>query len=82
MVGALPDTLGGLRDRVLLLLGFAGAFRRSELVSLNVEDLSLTSAGLVVRLRRSKTDQERQGRPVGIPYGAQPNTCPVRAVQA
>lgn len=80
MVGALPDTLGGLRDRALLLLGFAGAFRRSELVGLDVADLTFTSAGLVVRLRRSKTDQEGQGRPVGIPYGAQPDTCPVRAV--
>lgn len=82
MVGALPDTLGGLRDRALLLLGFAGAFRRSELVGLNVEDLSVTGAGLVVTLRRSKTDQEGTGRPVGIPYGSSADTCPVRAVQA
>src|SRR5205814_793616 len=47
-----------LRERALLLLGFAGAFRRSELVSLDVEDLEFSRAGLVVRLRRSKTDQE------------------------
>jgi len=48
----------GLRDRALLLLGFAGAFRRSELVSLDVGDLEFTPRGVRVQLRRSKTDQE------------------------
>jgi integrase len=71
-----------LRDRALLLLGFAGAFRRSELVSFDVEDLELSRAGLAVRLRRSKTDQEGQGRRVGIPRGQRAETCPVRALQA
>ena len=70
-----------VRDRALLLLGFAGAFRRSELVSLNVEDLELGRAGIVVHLRRSKTDQEGQGRKIGIPRGAG-MTCPVAALQA
>ncbi|MBA3532882.1 MAG: integrase, partial [Ardenticatenales bacterium] len=51
------DTLGQ-RDRALLLIGFAGAFRRSELVSLDVADITFVSAGVVVTLRRSKTDQE------------------------
>ena len=71
----------GLRDRALLLLGFAGAFRRSELVSLDVDDLEFTPRGVRVQLRRSKTDQEAQGRPVGVPYGATPETCPVQAVE-
>jgi integrase len=71
----------GLRDRALLLLGFAGAFRRSELVALNFEDCVFTRDGLVVTVRRSKTDQEGQGRRVGIPYGSTPETCPVRTVQ-
>jgi integrase len=71
----------GLRDRALLLLGFAGAFRRSELVSLDVEDLEFTPRGVRVQLRRSKTDQEAQGRPVGVPYGVTPETCPVQAVE-
>jgi len=81
MLGQVPDTLPGLRDRALLLLGFAGAFRRSELVSLLVADVDVQRDGLVVNLRRSKTDQLGQGRKVGIPYGSRPETCPVRAVQ-
>jgi integrase len=65
-----------------MLVGFAGAFRRSELVGLNIEDLEFNEDGLVVHLRRSKTDPEGQGRKVGIPYGLAPATCPVRAVEA
>ncbi len=81
MVEQLPDNLLGIRDRALLLVGFAGAFRRSELVGLNVDDIAFTDEGLVVTLRRSKTDQEGEGRKVGIPYGSQPDTCPVRALR-
>ncbi len=77
-----PTSLAGARDRALLLLGFAGGFRRSELVSLDVEDLEETEDGLRVQLRRGKTDQEGQGREVGIPRGHNPSTCPVRAVVA
>jgi site-specific recombinase XerD len=72
----------GLRDRALILLGFAGAFRRSELVGLDVDDCVFSKEGLTVRLRRSKTDQEGTGRKVGIPYGSNPETCPVRTVQS
>jgi integrase len=68
------------RDRVVLLLGYAGGFRRSELVSIDVEDLDNHSAGLVVQLRVSKTDQEGQGRRVEVVYGQDPATCPVLAV--
>lgn len=60
------EDLLGLRDRALLLVGFAGAFRRSELVSLEVSDVTFTDDGLVITLRRSKTDQEGEGRKVGI----------------
>lgn len=81
MLGQVPDNRQGLRDRALLLLGFAGAFRRSELVGLMVADVDIQRDGLVVSLRRSKTDQQGQGRKVGIPYGSRPETCPVRAVQ-
>ena len=73
--------LAGARDRALLLLGFAGGFRRSELVGLDVADLRDDSDGLVVTLRRTKTDQVGKGREVGIPYGSDPVTCPVRAVR-
>ena len=76
------DTLGGRRDRALLLLGFAGGFRRSELVALELEDLADSEHGLRVRLRRSKTDQEAEGDVKGIPWGSHPETCPVRAVRA
>jgi integrase len=83
MVSALrPDRILDTRDRALALLGFAGAFRRSELVALNVEDLELNRDGLILDIRRSKTDQEGQGRQVGIPHGSSPNTCPVRALMA
>lgn len=81
MAAGLPDTLPGTRDRALLLVGFAGAFRRSELVSLDVADLAFTNEGITVLLRRSKTDQEGQGRKVGIPYGQAAATCPVRSMQ-
>jgi integrase len=82
MVQKLRPGLIGTRDRALLLVGFAGAFRRSELVALDAEDVQFTSDGLVVALRRSKTDQEGEGRKIGIPYGSNPETCPVRALRA
>ena len=81
ILGALPNSLLGVRDRALLLLGFTGGFRRSELVALNVEDLEETSAGLIVMIRRSKTDQEGQGRKVGDSSGGDQNTCPILALE-
>lgn len=82
MVKALPESLRGTRDRALLLVGFAGALRRSELVGLDVADVAMAGDGTVLTLRRSKTDQEGEGRTVGIPYGSHPETCPVRALKA
>jgi len=64
-----PDTLTGKRDRALLALGFAGAFRRSELVALDVEDLREDPEGLRVLVRRSKVDQEGRGFEKAIPHG-------------
>ncbi|MGA2575833.1 MAG: site-specific integrase [Bryobacteraceae bacterium] len=81
IVAELPRDLRGARDRALLLAGFAGGFRRSELAALCVEDLEATPDGLIVRLGRSKTDQEGQGRAVALPYGTDPRTCPVRALR-
>lgn len=63
------DTLQGQRDRALILLGFAGAFRRSELVAIKLEDLSFTDHGVDVFLSRSKTDQEGKGASVAILNG-------------
>ncbi|MBY3416758.1 site-specific integrase [Rhizobium laguerreae] len=68
------------RDRALLLIGFAGGFRRSELVSLNVADIAFVRRGLVVTLRRSKTDQRGIGREIGIPLG-KTRHCPVAALE-
>lgn len=83
MVTDLDDRrLVDVRDRALLLVGFAGALRRSELVSLDVADIADGPDGLTVALRRSKTDQEGEGRKVGIPYGSNPQTCPMRAYRA
>ena len=81
MMERMPATLLGARDRALLLVGFSGAFRRSELVALEVADLAFTSEGLTVTLRKSKTDQESQGRKIGLPYQSTSATCPVRATQ-
>ena len=76
----LPPDLAGVRDRALLLVGYAGALRRSELAGLDLEDVTWVDEGAVLTLRRSKTDQEGQGRQVAIPRGAHAQTCPVRAL--
>jgi integrase len=72
----------GLRDRALFLVGFAGAFRRSELARINVCDLSFTKDGVVIDVHISKTDQEGAGRKVGLPFGQNPDTCPVMAIRS
>lgn len=69
------------RDAALLLAGFAGGLRRSELVGLDVEDVEERERGLVLRIAKSKTDQEGEGQVVGIPRGRHEETCPVRAVE-
>jgi integrase len=77
VAGGWPAGVAARRDTALLLMGFAGAFRRSELTGLTVSDVTAHRAdGLHVRLRSSKTDQEAQGRVVALPYGRDPVTCP------
>ena len=76
-----PDPLA-LRDRAMLLLGFAGAFRRVDLVMLRWSDVREDPDGLIVHLRYSKTDRRGVGRDIGIPYGKSAVTCPVSAVSA
>lgn len=80
MLACIPATLAGKRDRALLALGFAGAFRRSELVALTVADLIEVAGGLRVLIRKSKTDQEGQGHEIAIPTGT--TLRPVEAVRA
>jgi site-specific recombinase XerD len=79
LIGVMGEDLHALRDRALLLLGFAGALRRSELVALDVADLEETAEGLLVHIGRSKTDQEGAGDFVSIPYGSK--LLPVRALK-
>lgn len=74
-------TLSGLRDRALVLLGFAGALRRSELVALDVEHLTVRPEGLELRIPRSKTDQEGAGDTVALPRVPHSPYCPVGALQ-
>ena len=80
--GFVGDDLGTQRDRAILLLGFAGAFRRSELVAVKVEDLTFTPQGLVVFIPRAKGDQLGKGSTIAIPYAPDPRICAVRAVRA
>ncbi|ONH55582.1 hypothetical protein CcI49_28450 [Frankia sp. CcI49] len=77
-----PRTTRGLRDRLLLLLGFAMMARRSELARLDLADVVETEQGLVVHIARSKTDQAAAGREVAVPFAARPDACPVRAFRA
>ncbi len=71
--------LTALRDRALLLLGFAIAARRSELVALDLSDIQETKDGLLITIRRSKTDQEGIGATVAVPFGNL--ACPVKALR-
>lgn len=63
------DSMKDTRDRALLLLGFAGGFRRSELIGLDVSNIQVVRQGLVISITRSKIDQENMGRKVGILIG-------------
>lgn len=85
-LSAMLATLGrgrrGLRDRALLTLRFAGAFRRSALIVLHVEDLRFVRAGLEVLVRGDKSDPTREGRVLPVAFAAAPERCAVRAVRA
>lgn len=70
-----------LRDKAILLVGFATALRRSELVALDLDDVENHPEGMIVHKRRSKTDQEAAGRRIEVAYGEQIITCPVRAAR-
>lgn len=76
-----PSTNVGLRDRALLLVGFAGAFRRSELVGIDLQDIEFVEEGMLVTLWQSKTDQERESTVVAIPKAQNPDYCPIVALR-
>ena len=79
--GFVGDDLGTKRDRALLLLGFAGAFRRSELVGVEIKDLTFTPQGLIIFIPRAKGDQLGKGSTIAVPYAPDPRLCAVRAVR-
>jgi integrase len=87
-LATLPASLQGQRDRALLLIGFGGALRRSELARLEITPrdganwIEETAEGLIVHLGRAKTDQEGRGEQVAIPFGTHIETCPPRAYRA
>lgn len=93
LIATCPNDLAGLRDRALLLVGFAGAFRRSELVAIDHAHLRFDATGVTIRIPRSKRDQEGKGADVSLPRmrgddtgavgdtGAVRGTCPVCALE-
>lgn len=76
------QTLAGKRDKVILLLGFSGAFRRSEMAALNLEDLGFSEEGLIVDLKKSKTNQLGENEEKAIFYSPELALCPIRSLQA
>ena len=81
VIERMDDSLRATRDRALLLIGFAAALRRAELVALSVTDIEYVRQGIVLHLRRSKTDQEGRGEKIGVPFG-RTRWCPVGALTA
>ena len=81
LIATCPGDLAGLRDRALLLVGFAGAFRRSELVAIDHAHLRFGATGVTIRIPRSKRDQEGRGADVTLPRMRGDDTCPVRALE-
>ena len=77
VLGRMGERPIDIRDKALLLIGFAGAFRRSELVGFDCGDVEPVGRGIILHLRRSKTDQTGQGRKIAIPHG-RTRWCPVR----
>jgi len=82
LLNYVPNSAIGIRDRALLLVGFAGAFRRSELVSINTDDISFEAEGMVIVQGRTKTNQEGRARKIAIPFIDIEGRCPVKAVRA
>jgi integrase len=80
VLGAIGGRLKDLRDRALLLIGFAGGLRRSELVAIDLIDFERVREGIILTIRRSKTDQDGVGRKIGIPFGRTIH-CPVRELE-
>lgn len=81
VLDSLRPTFLGRRDAALLMLGWAGALRRSEICLVDFEDLDFVDEGMILTIIRSKTDQEAEGYKIGIPFGRDEKYCPVKRVQ-
>jgi len=77
VISGTRPTFIGRRDSALILVGWAAAMRRSEIIALDVEDIDFVEEGMVVNIRRSKTDQNSEGYKIGIPYAREEKFCPV-----
>jgi integrase len=80
VLGAMGDRLKDLRDRALLLVGFAAGLRRSELAAIDFIDFERVREGIILTIRRSKTDQDGVGRRIGVPFGRTIH-CSVKALE-
>lgn len=77
----LDDSMKGVRDKAILLVGFAAALRRGEIGALHMDDLTFTDDGLILNVNQSKSDQMRKGVDIGIVYGASEDMCPVTSLR-
>jgi site-specific recombinase XerD len=80
VIEKLGPVINEIRDAAILAIGWSCALRRSEIVALNREDIESVESGLIVNIRRSKTDQEGSGRKIGIPFGTD-KFCPVQIIR-
>ena len=81
VLAPIPGDLRGLRDRAIILVGWAAALRRSELAGLELRDLGFEREGVVLAIRRSKRDQEGEGEEVAVAFAAELEQCAVRTLQ-
>lgn len=80
-INATRPTMLGRRDRALLLVGWAAAMRRSEIVALDLDHIDFVAEGMIVNITRSKTDQEGEGYKIGIPFAQDDKCCPVKILK-
>lgn len=81
MLPHIKNDIAGTRNRALLLIGFAGALRRSELVNIKLEDITRHPNGITITINKSKTDQQGKSQKIAIEYGTDEASCPIRALE-
>jgi len=82
VVARIPANFIGRRDAALLLVGWAAALRRSEIVALTMDDIDFVEHGFIVHIRKSKTDQSAAGFEIGVPHARSSDSCPVKRLRA